>query len=136
MKRETMIDEEPLFDDVGDQPSTALKRVRTGMRVVDVAGNEIGTVDDVKLGNPEAATTRGSGSAPTDPVTAFAASVFGFEADVPEPKRSQLLRYGYVKIDGAGLGDSDRYVRGDRVRDVSDDTVILSVGKDRLIGEH
>ena len=136
MKRDRMIEEEPLFDDVGDQPSTALKRVRTGMRVVDVAGNEIGTVDDVKMGNPEAASTSGSGSVPTDLVTAFTTSAFGFAADVPEPKRSQLLRYGYVKIDGSGLGDSDRYVRGDRVRDVSDDTVILSVGKDRLIGEH
>ncbi len=135
MQRETRIGEQPLFDDADSQPSAALQEVRSGMRVVDAAGNEIGTVETVKMGDPEAVTTRGSASVPTDPVVAIAASVFGYEADVPEAKRSQLLRYGYIKVDGAGLSDSDRYVRGDRVRGVSGDTVILSVSKDRLIDE-
>ncbi len=36
------------------------------------------------------------------------------------------------KVDGPGFTDTDRYVRADVIRAVSDDTVILSVRKDQL----
>jgi hypothetical protein len=63
--------------------------------------------------------------------------VFGDERepDVPGPLRAQLLRYGFVKVDGPGLTDTDRYVRSDRIASVSGDTVTLSVSKDRLAEE-
>ncbi len=126
---------EPLFDDVGEPENTVLSQVRAGMRVVDVAGNEIGTVDDVKMGNLEAATPAGSTTDRGGPIIDIFAAAFGAEPDVPEAERAQLLRYGYIKVDGSGLGSGDWYVRGDRVRAVSDDTVTLSVGKDALINE-
>ena len=42
---------------------------------------------------------------------------------MPEPRRSQLLRRGYVKVDGPGFLGHDRHVRADQIRDVSRDTV-------------
>jgi len=103
------------------------------MAVVDSRGEQVGTVDLVRMGDPEAST------APDDrePVAAglvgqvldaFAAA----EPDVPEPLRSRLRRAGYLKVDGPGLTGSDRYVRADQIADVDGETVRLRVPKDRL----
>ncbi len=92
--------------------------VREGMTVRDAAGAGLGTVERVKMGDPEAITTDGnvapqSGGFVADVLTAM----FG-DIDVPEPKRSQLLRYGFIRVDGAGLTDTDRFVRGDKIQQV------------------
>jgi hypothetical protein len=131
MSDNTLRNEGQIFHD----ESGPLARVREGMPVVDATGQKLGTVEHVKMGNPDTATARGSVQGSADPVLEIAASVFGGEADVPEPKRSQLLRYGFIRIDGSGLSDTDRFVRSDKIRDVVDDTVYLTMSKDQLIAE-
>jgi uncharacterized protein YrrD len=49
--------------------------------------------------------------------------------------RDQLIRDGFVKIDGPGLFHTNRYVRSDHIASVKDDTVTLSVRKDELSQE-
>ena len=108
-----------------------LQSVREGMTEVDAAGEEVGKVEFVKMGDPRAATTHGS---ETD-TGGLLRTLFESGPGVPEPKRRQFLRYGYLQIDGPELMDSDRYVRGDRVSSVSNGLVVLSVAKERLVDE-
>ena len=114
--------------------SDVLARVREGMRVVDVSGEEVGRVQFVRMGDPEAITTQGNDDRPTEFMARIAQAVLPDERepDVPEPLRSNLLRSGFVKIDGPDLRDTDRYTSSLQVRDVSDDTVRLSVPRSEL----
>jgi hypothetical protein len=123
--------EQPLFS---EEHSGPLTNVWAGMRVLDAGGALLGEVEDVKMGDPEAATARGS-IPPADLGTVIIASVVGGEPDVPEPKRSQLLRYGYIKVDGSGLSDTDRYIRSDKIANVAGSTITLNVLKARLLEE-
>jgi hypothetical protein len=113
--------------------SGLLNRVRLGMKVVDANGEELGRVDEVKMGDPGAATI--GADRPAEP--GLIAGVFGAEAepDVPEPLRSRLLRFGYVKIDGKGWVDTDRYVTAGQIGRVAGDTVTLTADKERLLAE-
>jgi hypothetical protein len=113
-----------------------LAQVHEGMQVLDAAGNEVGRVQYVEMGDPEAATAPDTDK-PRDIIGVVGEAVFPNERepDVPEPLRSRLRRSGYIKIDGPDLMDTDRYVGSDRVRDVSGDRVRLSVRKDQLAKE-
>ena len=113
-----------------------LNSVQPGMHVVDAAGEDVGKVDMIRMGDPEAETTAGNNEVRAEPLN-LVATALGSEAepDVPEPLRSRLVRSGYLKLDGAKLLDSDRYVSMDKVRDVSEDQVRLSVRRDELIKE-
>ena len=136
MNNDTMKNNAPLFQNAGAHSTEALTYVRNGMRVVDAVGEEVGTVEFVKMGDPTAATTRGStGPGNTSIVGMALDAVFGDDPDLSEAKRSQLLRYGYIKVDGSGLGDTDGYVRGDKVGDISGETVRLTISKRQLLIE-
>ncbi len=116
-----------------DEP---MSRVVPGMTVVDSTGAEVGTVEAVKMGDPEAITT--AGQEPSESlgvVGALAGSIFGTEPDVPGPAAARLLRVGYVKVDGKGLLEADRYVASDEIADVVDDTIRLTVPKGSLTRE-
>jgi len=117
------------------QPVRAIERVREGMRVVDAAGQEVGKVELVRMGDPQAVTPRGNVRAASGLVDALAEVFAGDEPSIPEAKRQQLLRMGFIKIDGPDLADTDRYVRSDEIRDVSGDTVTLAVTRDQLPAE-
>jgi hypothetical protein len=106
-------------------PNERLQQIRIGMQVVDYTGNDLGKVELVELPNADTAavdanrqTTTGLGGALKE--TAL-------EPVVPEPRRSELIRYGFIKIDNPDLGDINRYVRSDQIREVSGDTVKLAV---------
>ena len=118
-------------------PASPIERVREGMVVADAAGERLGTVEYVKMGDPEAVT--GQGNEPDEPglVGRVGMAILGDERepDVAEPVRSQLLRTGFIKVDGPGLFGTDRYVRGDLIGAVTDDTVTLTVRKDQLPAE-
>ena len=105
-------------------PTQLIERVREGMTVVDAAGERLGTVAFAKTGDPRAMTTRGNEPGEPGPTGAAPLTVSG-EPQVPGPLRSQLLRSGFIKVEGPGLADADRYVPGDRVGDVSADTATL-----------
>ena len=111
-----------------------IERVRNGMRVVDADGRELGEVAYVQMGDPEAATTQGTGPATTNIVDAFV-NVTGGEPDLPEPLRSRFLRHGFVKVDGPDLADTDRYVRGDQIAAGGGDVVTLTVLREELAVE-
>lgn len=107
--------------------------VREGMRVVDADGNEVGKVDEVQLGDPEAASTHGEGR-PSDGFMEGIASAFTDTGpDVHPQLAARLTRTGYVKVD-PGLGRKDRFAAADQVQRVADDVVYLTVGEDQLAG--
>lgn len=137
---------------VEDGPIT---QVREGMRVLDAQGDEIGKVDYVRMGDPAAASAPGEemaagadvvdaavpalgavgatgGSGAAGALTGVGDSLFGGGPDLPESLREDLLRVGFIRIDGKGWIDTDRFARADQIADVSGDTVRLSVGKDAL----
>jgi len=117
--------------------SSMLENIHEGMHVVDATGAEIGKVQLVQMGDPEAATTAGNDRPRPDLMGLVGEAVLPDETepDVPDPLRSNLRRTGYLKIDGHGLSDSDRYVPSERVREVAGDVVRLSVRKDQLAKE-
>jgi hypothetical protein len=122
-----------------ESPSTRLlERVHEGMAVVDAAGERLGRVEDVVMGDPEAATTQGNEAVRRGGIVGAVADAVRDvpgEPDVQEPRRSQLLRLGYLKVDGPGLLAPDRYVRADQIRGVSADTVTLAVPRDAVSRE-
>jgi hypothetical protein len=123
-----------LNDTTDDGP---LNRVQRGMHVVDSAGEDVGRVDVVQMGDPQAETTAGNEALTAHPFDLVATALGGEkEPDVPEPLRSRLVRKGYLKLDGPHLLESDRYVSADYVRSVSEDRVLLSVRRDALAKEH
>jgi hypothetical protein len=117
----------------GGAKQDIMAQVREGMRVVDAAGDELGKVEYVKIGDPEAATV--AEDMPTDRgivrdvIEAFRDQD---EPKVPEPLRSRLMRQGFIKIDGKGWIDTDRYVAADGISRVAGDTVTLLVTKDQI----
>lgn len=113
-----------------------LVQVHEGMHVVDASGAEVGRVQLVQMGDPQAQTVSDTDK-PRDIIGVMGEAVFPNERepDVPEPLRSRLQRSGYIKIDGPDLLDTDRYVASDRVREVAEDRVRLSVRKDQLARE-
>lgn len=118
-----------------DGPLTRLlAQIREGMTVVDATGEEVGTVEYVKMGDPQAATTEGAVADRDNTLIEDAARAFGADAepDVPEPFRSELLREGFVKVDGPGWFGADRYLRAVDISDVTMDTVRLRVAKEAL----
>jgi len=115
----------------GRHPLTA---VVSGMRVVDSAGEDIGRVDYVKMGDPQAVTIQGQQTGPDTLVEQLAEAIAGPEPDLPPSVAARLLRVGYFKIDSSGLG-RNRYVAADEVADVTDDSVLLAVTGDRLARE-
>jgi hypothetical protein len=132
-------------------PMFWLEQIQHGMKVVDAAGENVGSVDYVKMGDPEAVTDRGEVSG--EPSVGFGAEprlggdgsgiggggigapVFwpggGGEPNVPEPIYSRLIRDGYFKISGHFLGKS-HYAEAGWVAGVNGDTVTLNVPRDRL----
>jgi hypothetical protein len=114
---------------------TTLNAVQSGMKVVDSAGDEIGTVGDVSMGDPEAATTAGNEPRPTGGVMGDVAAAITRdrgEPHVPEPLRSRLVREGYIKIDAGVLGSATRYASAEQVERVDRDRVVLNVTKEAL----
>lgn len=102
-----------------------IELVQNGMHVFDSTGRDVGEVEYVQFGDPEAMTTRGNEASAEGLVGGIIASVKGSEPDVPQPIKDRLLRWGFVKIDGPGLTDTDRYVRADRIVGVDGDRVVL-----------
>jgi heat induced stress protein YflT len=99
-----------------------ISQVVEGMRVFDAAGKEVGKVEFVKLGDPEAITTLGE------------------ETDNGEPRvagelRERLLRLGFVKVDRKGFLKSDAYVAADEIDRVQDGAVHLTVTDKEMLKE-
>jgi hypothetical protein len=111
-----------------------MRQVQTGMKVVDASGDEVGTVEDMSMGDPEAATTAGNEPRPTGGVLRDLAEAVTTDRpgpDVPEPLRDRLIREGYLKIKHGLLG-SAVYVSSEQLQRVEGDRVVLRVRRDEL----
>jgi len=108
------------------------------MTVIDSAGEKVGKVEGLKMGDPGTATEAGN-ELQDEGFLGDIAEAFGGderEPDVPGPMRARLLRSGYIKIDSPGfLIETDRYVSAEQIASVAGDTVRLRVTKDALVKE-
>ncbi len=112
----------------------SIAEVRTGMSVLDRHGENAGTVETVKLGDPQAVTDQGRvayGGMVEDLKSAFG----GGEPQVPDELAARLVRIGFVKVDGKGFLDRDLYVAADQVDAVTAGVVHLTVTRDELMRE-
>ena len=125
--------EDDLFHDPDLGP---IEWVREGMDVLDSAGQHVGTVEIVKMGDPDA-TTIGADQPGEGGLIQDLAEAFGYdeEPDVPPALHARLMRAGFIKIDGSGLTDPDYYVTADKIGVVSANTVRLLVRKENLLDE-
>jgi hypothetical protein len=103
-----------------------IEKVVEGMRVVDANGKEIGKVEHVKMGDPDAVTTRGQDE--------------GARPNLQPPFADRLLRIGYLKVDRKGLFARDVYVAASEIDQVEDDPVkgdkvVLSLPEEMLLPE-
>ena len=105
------------------------------MRVVDAGGEEVGRVDLVRLGDPNAVTAQappgGPGASLADLIKATAVE----EPDVPADAEARLRRGGYLKVDGHGVPHDAVYVEADQISEVTEDAVQLSVTRVDLTPE-
>jgi hypothetical protein len=124
---------EPIVQD----DSGPLAQVREGMRVVDAAGEEIGKVDGVKMGDPESPSLEGQVAEDSIGLLGNIKEAFGFggEPNLPPTLAARLLRTGFIHVDGKGWIDTDRYVSAESVGSVEGETVRLTVTKDQLAEE-
>lgn len=100
----------------------AISQVRTGMRVIDADGANVGKVKDVLIGDPEAVTTEGGlGS---DDIPGGAA---GRGPAMPHADRARLLRTGYVVVRSGGIIPRQRFAAADEIAEVHGDVVQLTV---------
>jgi hypothetical protein len=103
----------------------ALEMVQVGMTVVDADGKEVGRVEYLELGGDEEVA---DDSLPD--VFRSGAAALGDRAgepQLPEPVRTRFRQHGFLKVDGPGLTDTDRYVRGDWVASAGGDRVMLTL---------
>ena len=113
-----------------------IELVSQGMKVVDARDQEIGAVAFVKMGDPGSVTTAGTDYQTPGFVRDMARGVVGEEPDVPEALRAQLLRSGFLKVNGKGFNFfTGSYVPADRIARVSGDTVYLTITHDQTIEE-
>lgn len=110
-----------------------MERLRDGMRVVDAAGVEVGTIGLIRFGDPAAAQVIQAPSHFEGSV--IATDVVRSEPRVPEPLRGSLLQLGFVRIDERLhlRPDHHYYVQPQQIAAIDGDTVSLAVTKRELI---
>jgi hypothetical protein len=122
-----------LTDDGVPRSPDPLGLVREGMRVFEAAGKEIGKVDQVKMGDPAAATTQGQDIDPAPAASLLGAVLVGAADDaVPEALRAEALRLGFIHIDSKGWFSKNRLALASQVAGVDGDRVLLNVAADEL----
>ncbi|AEB42279.1 hypothetical protein [Micromonospora maris] len=102
-----------------------VSRVTTGMRVVDVAGRDVGTVDLVQRGDPNAVTVQTPTADPGGSLDELIESATPEEPDVPADLAARLLRTGYLKVSTDLVPTGAVYVLADQIASVTDHEVLL-----------
>ena len=125
-----------------EQKGNVLNLIREGMEVYDRNDKEIGKVEGVYLGEvTEAENEMGEGAAtadeyempPDDTLLTDLARAIAPEDEIPDELRERLRREGFVRIDGAGIFNADRYVLPEQIKAVSGNRVLLRTTYDKLI---
>ena len=109
-----------------DVPGTGgpgpIGHVREGMTVVDESGDEVGTVKEIRMGDPQAVTSEGQSMEQDVGFVQRMADAFSGNDDLSDHAKERLARVGFLRVDRGLLG-GDAYVAADRVVSVSGDTV-------------
>lgn len=106
------------------------------MDVFDSTGKKVGSVERIRMGDPEADTAQGQGAAgAADPLTRFA-DALGVtpNPDLPPALADRLLRRGFIKINGKGLLSRDFFVEADQIDRVDERSVHLASTAEELSG--
>jgi len=104
-----------------------MDEIREGMRVLGADGAEVGTVEDLKVGNPDAATADGQTTENADGLFEdLVEGLVGSGSEVSDEQRERLLRLGYIKVDRKGILKGDLFVAADDIGQVSGDSVRLT----------
>lgn len=112
----------------GTKEQTAISRITTAMRVVDATGAEVGTVDLVQRGDPNAVAVQGAPTAdPGSSLDELIESAAVEEPDVPADLAARLLRSGYLKVSTELAPTGAVYVLAEQIAAVSDGQVHLAV---------
>ncbi|GAB3187111.1 hypothetical protein FHX75_12855 [Micromonospora palomenae] len=112
----------------GTEQQAAISRVTTGMRVIDTAGVDVGTVDLVQRGDPNAVTVQAPTADPGGSLDELIESAAVEEPDVPADLAARLLRTGYLKVSTELARTGAVYVLADQIAAVTDGQVRLGVG--------
>ncbi|WP_170147714.1 hypothetical protein [Micromonospora phaseoli] len=105
---------------------TTVARVTTGMRVVDSAGIDVGTVDLVQRGDPNAVTVQAPTTDPGSSLDELIESATVQEPDVPADLAARLLRTGYLKVSSGLVPTGAVYVLADQIATVTPTEVHLN----------
>jgi hypothetical protein len=126
-------------------PVSPLERVRKGMVVIDAQHRPVGTVADVFPGYPDAVSTNegdlasglvGLIIAPLESTGGTTSVAIGQpiivdrlldEPDIPDELRLGLLR-AFIELDAPDLRGAARYISGEQIAEVSDNSVCLKQG--------
>ncbi|MBO4205166.1 hypothetical protein [Micromonospora echinofusca] len=119
--------------DTSAQP--LLSRVTAGMRVVDATGAEVGTVDLVQRGDPNAVTVQAPTADPGGSLDELIASAATDEPDVPADLAARLLRTGYLKVSTGVAPTGAVYAQADQIAGVDGGAVRLTVAVAELAPE-
>lgn len=113
---------------------TPISQVTEGMTVLDADGAEVGTVEQVRLGDAGAADVDPSDL--DDAGTAFPPLADAFTADsgLDPQAQERLARLGFLRVDAKGLFSGHVYVEASQIAAVSGDAVRLTVPADQLLG--
>jgi hypothetical protein len=124
------------------QVNRMLTQVYEGMTVCDQAGDKIGTVEYVYLGELTeadeeeygfgASTASALGSSEGSLIEEFARDVILTE-QVPDTLRDWLLHQGFIRINSTGFFAADRYATPAQIASISNDHVMLRVSRNELI---
>jgi hypothetical protein len=123
------------------QDSLILSQVYEGMKVYDVSGKPVGSIEYVYLGEMTMAADEHSlGWATASSLNAgegsliheFASALLLTE-EVPDFWREQLMCYGFLRIHSWGFLAAERYVLPEQIATVADNGVNLRVRRDELL---
>ncbi|WP_405428316.1 hypothetical protein [Micromonospora sp. NBC_00617] len=113
--------------DQQDEQQATISRITTGMPVIDSAGTEVGTVDLVQRGDPNAVTVQTPTADPGSSLDELIEATAVEEPDVPADLAARLLHTGYLKVStDSAVGAV--YVPADRIAAVAEGRVRLTVG--------
>ncbi|GAA4993299.1 hypothetical protein [Actinopolymorpha pittospori] len=106
-----------------------ITQVREHMSVVDAEGKRLGTVAEVKMGDPEAATEQGQQMTSRSDIASTVLAAFGGREPfaVPSCEAGDLLRKGFVKVDPRGVFKRDFYISAEDVLGVDDRSVRVAI---------
>lgn len=105
-----------------------IEQVREGMHVVGPDGKKIGKVENLKMGDPEAATSDGQVDPETGGLIMTGVDGFAGIAELSHHTAERLLRVGYVKVDRSGLFAGHAYFASDELDRVEGDTLWVKGG--------